>query len=117
MSSREFTDRGGMRWRVREIVPQFAERRQADRRAADGAAQSVPLHRVERRGTERRRTTAIRAAVTSGYERGWLSFQSSEEKRRLAPVPAGWESCSTERLELLCRMAHAVPLRFGRLIE
>jgi hypothetical protein len=117
MSSREFTDRGGVRWSVREIVPQFAERRKADRRGSGEVATSARPHDVERRSNERRRTTAIRAAVTSGYEQGWLTFESPEEKRRLAPVPAGWESFSTERLELLCRMAHAVQQRFNRFIE
>jgi len=117
MSSREFTDRRGVRWRVKEIVPQFAERRKGGRRAAEGVPQPSAAADGERRAAERRRISSIRAKVTSGYEQGWLTFESSDEKRRLAPVPAGWESYSSERLELLSRMAHAVEQRFGRFIE
>jgi hypothetical protein len=36
---------------------------------------------------------------------GWLSFDSGTERRRLGPIPKGWEEMSAERLELLCRVA------------
>ena len=39
------------------------------------------------------------------WKEGWLTFESEGEKRRLAPVPSGWERLSPERLELLSRMA------------
>jgi hypothetical protein len=39
------------------------------------------------------------------WKEGWLTFESDVEKRRLAPVPEKWESLSSERLELLSRMA------------
>lgn len=35
----------------------------------------------------------------------WLCFESGTEKRRLTPVPGGWESCSAEQLAALCRAA------------
>lgn len=117
MSSREFTDRRGTVWRVREIIPQFAERRMGERRATAGALPRAGAPVVERRTTERRRASTIRATVSSGYEQGWLTFESSDDKRRLAPVPAGWETFSPERLELLCRMADVVEQRHGRHIE
>ena len=117
MSSREFTDRRGIVWRVREIIPQFAERRRSERRATAGTPPSAGAPVVERRFTERRRASTIRATVSSGYEQGWLTFESSEDKRRLAPVPSGWEHYPPERLELLCRMARAAEPRHGRLIE
>lgn len=117
MSSREFTDRRGTIWRVREIVPQFAERRKGDRRASVAALWSARIPVVDRRTIERRRTSTIRATVSRGYEQGWLTFESPDEKRRLAPVPAGWETFSPERLELLCRMADVVEQRHGRHIE
>jgi hypothetical protein len=117
MSSREFTDRRGIRWRVTEIVPQFAERRKGDRRAVGETPPPAVDVVIERRAAERRHITAVRATVTTGYERGWLTFESPDEKRRLAPVPTGWKGYSAERLELLCRMAQVVEQRFGRLIE
>jgi hypothetical protein len=39
------------------------------------------------------------------WKGGWLTFESGEEKRRLAPVPEGWDRLRPERLELLCRVA------------
>ena len=41
-------------------------------------------------------------------EHGWLTFESSEERRRLAPVPADWDRASPKELERLCRRAHQV---------
>jgi hypothetical protein len=103
MNSREFTDRSGVEWRVREITPQLSERRKSERRAAGEPALAAPV--TERRAAERRRAKAVRARVSRGYEQGWLVFESSDEKRRFAPVPPGWENYSGERLELLCRLA------------
>jgi hypothetical protein len=39
------------------------------------------------------------------WKGGWLTFESGDEKRRLAPVPEGWERLRPQRLELLCRVA------------
>lgn len=54
------------------------------------------------------------AVITAGFEKGWLTFESdSGALRRLAPVPAGWEDVSNERLDLLCRAATEVPRHTG----
>jgi hypothetical protein len=39
------------------------------------------------------------------WKEGWLTFECDGDKRRLAPVPAGWEDFSSARLDLLRRMA------------
>lgn len=39
------------------------------------------------------------------FAEGWLTFESEAERRRLAPIPAGWETTADERLALLCRAA------------
>jgi hypothetical protein len=39
---------------------------------------------------------------------GWLTFQSGVVRKRLAPIPPGWEEATPERLELMCRVAEAV---------
>ena len=39
---------------------------------------------------------------------GWLTFDSAEDRRRIAPIPKGWESFTDERLELACRAALSV---------
>jgi hypothetical protein len=42
--------------------------------------------------------------VAEGYASGWLTFESDTEKRRLLPVPPGWEQRDTPGLlELLAR--------------
>lgn len=47
---------------------------------------------------------------------GWLAFESGDEKRRLAPVPDGWETASdAELLALLARATRRGKPR--RLIE
>ena len=54
------------------------------------------------------------AVINPGFEKGWLTFESSEGTlRRLAPIPSGWEEVGTERLDLLCRAARDVPRHTG----
>src|SRR5438270_13815098 len=43
--------------------------------------------------------------LPEAYREGWLVFESTHEKRRLAPVPADWETLPFERLIALCRSA------------
>ena len=43
--------------------------------------------------------------VSPGFEDGWLSFEAEGEKRRLAPVPAGWEDATEVHLRVLLRAA------------
>jgi hypothetical protein len=54
---------------------------------------------------EVQRSSQKAQAVTAGLERGWLSFVSSREKRRLAPIPPDWTSLDDAELERLCGMA------------
>jgi hypothetical protein len=44
---------------------------------------------------------------------GWLTFESGSSRKRLAPIPRGWEDVSPERLELMCRVAQVVRLARG----
>jgi hypothetical protein len=54
------------------------------------------------------------AVINTGFERGWLTFESSGGTlRRLAPIPEGWEDVSPERLDLFCRAAVQVPRHTG----
>lgn len=39
---------------------------------------------------------------------GWLTFDCETGRRRLAPIPNGWEVAPIERLELMCRAAESV---------
>jgi hypothetical protein len=47
---------------------------------------------------------------------GWLTFESESDRRRLAPVPAGWADAAPARLELMCRAAEVVR-RASRLLK
>lgn len=40
-------------------------------------------------------------SLPEGYRNGWLCFESSSEKRRLTPLPAGWEDLPIEQLSSL----------------
>jgi hypothetical protein len=39
---------------------------------------------------------------------GWLTFQSGAVRRRMAPIPRGWEEATAERLQLYCSSAQAI---------
>lgn len=64
---RGFTDSTGVEWRVWEVVPS---------RAAIGTSPQTQSR------------TSLNATP---YANGWLCFESELEKRRLAPIPTGWE--------------------------
>jgi hypothetical protein len=53
----------------------------------------------------RPRLADLLTSLPDEWKEGWLTFESDGQKRRLAPVPAGWEELPGSRLELLCRMA------------
>jgi len=52
-----------------------------------------------------------RTAVSGEFEKGWLTFESQTDRRRLVPVPPNWESATPDRLELMCRAATDVARR------
>lgn len=74
-SSRDFIDSNGLRWTVREIVP---EMRRSDRRTM---------------------------LTRPGYENGWLSFRCEALSCRIAPFPASWRTISDYELERWCMKA------------
>ena len=109
MSYRTFLDSKGKRWEVWLITPTAAERRKADRRASSGGSAAYEGSLDRRRTPERRRGTFRRsAAVASEYSGGWLCFETEGEKRRLAPVPPGWEEAGPDRLTTWLQAAKRV---------
>ena len=116
MAYRSFPDGTGVDWNVWDVVPRWVERRVSQRRSAqvapgNGERRHVPDRRVRSDPRE------PRVRVSAGYELGWLTFASGDEKRRFAPIPTGWERAPTTLLEALCRQAEHVPRIGGRLIE
>ena len=79
---REFTDRHGKRWRVWDVTPT-----------------------VRPPGAPSGDTTAASPFPTIEFSDGWLCFETSDEKRRLAPIPVEWETCPPGVLEELCTQA------------
>lgn len=125
MTERRFVDSDGTRWTVRATVPTMAERRRMARRRrgqgegrSDAGATPRGSAAVERRrNAERRRVAQTRAPVSPGHEEGWLTFESPTAKRRLAPIPSGWDTLPEAELRHLCTRAVAGPRWRGRLIE
>lgn len=53
-------------------------------------------------------TPAKAALIARELAGGWLTFASGGVRRRLYPIPSGWEAASDERLDLMCRAAEAI---------
>ena len=65
---------------------------------------------------ERRKHGEQRASLPDALRKGWLAFESRAERRRLAPIPNGWEEMPDARLEELLERATSRG-RARRLIE
>ena len=87
---REFVDATGCRWLVWAVHPTSTERR-------SGASDTRSPPRLERRVRQ-----APRARVRAEYAHGWLACESATERRRVAPIPEGWEELSDGELATLC---------------
>jgi hypothetical protein len=87
-------DADGTAWHIWEVRPKLAERRRMlDRRA-------FPRPTPDRRVSADERPMAWATAPE-----GWLVFQSTHVRRRLAPVPAGWEWMNEKALRTLLASA------------
>ena len=112
MGYRTFVDRDGSYWQAWDSKPTRVERRLrgSDRRNH----KPFPWNGTERRaGLDRRLTEQRRITLSSGYGAGWLTFESLEEKRRLIPIPSGWEDLSQADLRALCEKARRVAKNEG----
>ena len=98
MALREFRDDRGQSWQVCNVQPSYVERRTgAERR------------RTPRPGTvDRRVRRQHRMTVAPRFRAGWLIFESRTERRRLGPIPAGWEQCGDEELCAMLRDAETL---------
>ncbi len=107
MGYRTFLDRDGSYWQVWDSQPTRVERRLrgTDRRNHKPFTWTGTERRV---GADRRLTEQRRITLSAGYGAGWLTFESLDEKRRLIPIPQGWEDISQEELRTLCQKARRV---------
>lgn len=109
MTYRTFLDTAGKRWEVWLVTPTAAERRKVDRRASSGPSNGFEDEADRRRAPDRRRGPFRRSvSVANEYSNGWLCFESEGDKRRLAPVPAGWDEAGPDRLTTWLQAAKRV---------
>jgi len=87
---RAFTDSTGMEWRVWDVLP------------TTGGALSDPS------------PSHAGSLKHTAFANGWLCFESAIEKRRLAPIPNGWEFQEPPTLEQLRQQALPVQSREQR---
>ena len=99
MPHRQFTDSKRTTWEVWDVEPAHAERRTTggDRR------------RSRRTSGERRQGgDSSRVRIKADLAHGWLTFESKHDRRRLAPIPTGWEALDEASLERLCEKARSI---------
>jgi hypothetical protein len=93
MSYRRFKDAQGRAWEAWEVHPSTVERRLSSERRGRGRVTA-----------DRRQQHEFRLVIPSELRDGWLAFQGSFEKVRLAPIPEGWMALSDADLaELVMR--------------
>lgn len=115
MGHRTFVDAEGVTWTVWDVHPQLAERRRGARRVPPSRLGTTG--RDLRAGVDRRRRAEVRVPVRKGYEHGWLAFDSAVGSKRLAPIPAGWDTVSESKLWALCQQGVDASRTRRRLIE
>jgi hypothetical protein len=99
MPHRQFTDSKQTTWEVWDVEPSHAERRttSSDRRRSPRTS-----------GERRRNADRSRVRIQSELSHGWLAFESKHDRRRLAPIPQGWEGLDESALERLCERARSI---------
>lgn len=50
-------------------------------------------------------TIPYTTGVAGTLQRGWLTFESAAERRRLAPIPLDWENATIAELREFCAKA------------
>lgn len=92
MGHRVFRDDSGREWQVWDVYPKAPQRPPG----IDSRAQAPETPGPPQRDVGDMVAPELRA--------GWLAFESGEDKRRLAPIPPGWETAwETELQALLAR--------------
>lgn len=111
---RTFRDDTARLWNAWDVHPVWGERRAAQRRLGEG---TPPVALNDRRRRERRVGTGLRIALPPRLARGWIAFECDEERRRVAPIPDGWDDLDETGLRRLWRGAEELPPRRRGLVE
>ena len=88
-----------------DVIPRGVMVNGPDRRRVADRRVRIPVPPPD---PERRRVRSRRVTVSAELVQGWLTFQAGREKRRLAPIPSGWEAAAERQLEQYCARAHPV---------
>lgn len=115
MPHRTFRDADGVEWQVWNVVPhvlQEGSERRVQVRRSDPPEPHDPDRREhpERRSRDDRRAR-LRMNLSPSLTGGWLVFEAETEKRRITPIPNGWDSLPDEELDRLRLRAAPVPKR------
>lgn len=111
---RTFLDDLARLWNAWDVIPAWGERRTEERRLRrEPAGERL----IERRTRERRRLRGLRIALPPRLAQGWIAFECGDERRRVAPIPAGWDHLPEPALRDLWRGAEELPPRRKRLVE
>src|SRR5436309_3403680 len=86
MAHRTFHDATGRTWQVWSVVPTLVERR-----LTPPSPRDPPV-------IERRLRQSPRMKIGAQWTKGWLTFETSGEKRRLAPYPPEWADFTNDQL-------------------
>lgn len=105
MAYRTFTDKNGAYWQVWDVRPERVERRSVERRNSPPGEWTGE----ERRKGDRRKLQQKLLVLEQGLTSGWLVFECKSEKRRLTPIPRGWDAYTESQLRLLCDRSQRVP--------
>jgi hypothetical protein len=111
---RTFLDDLARLWNAWDVIPAWGERRVLDRRAR---SPEIGARVVDRRLRERRRTRGLRIALPPRLANGWIAFECGDERRRVAPIPEGWDALPEPGLRELWRAAEHLPPRRKGLVE
>lgn len=109
MGFRIFLDSTGREWNAFDVVPRAQERRRLERRVMSQLADAVE----DRRDEDRRVTVGGRSPLASGVTEGWLCFERGVDRRRLTPIPDGWQQCSDRELDEYRQTARPVHRAFA----
>ena len=116
MGLRTFRDATGTEWQVWDVHPSASGRRQGtDRRVAPAPEPIIERRRTPDRRAHRRARPPVVAAGLAG---GWLCFEArtgaARIRRRLTPIPPGWEHCADTVLARHLEDAAPAPARIRR---
>ena len=108
MPCREVVNSRSIAWTVWYVAVSRSERREGVTRRTE-----------ERTKRDRRRRCdprPRRIRIAAPLAAGWLCFECATERRRLVPVPPGWQRMSDRGLEELCARAIIMPKTARQLV-